>query len=1172
MATVGSLAVVLTASATDFERTMGRAARSVKSTEKEFMRSARRMEDIGRKWTMGVTVPIVAGFTAVTKAAIDWEDAFAGVRKTVAATEEQFSELDQSLRKMTERIPATHREIGQIAETAGQLGIQTENIEDFTETMAMLGTATNMASDEAAIALAQMANVMQTGQQNFDRLGSTVVHLGNNLATMESNIVEFGQRIAGAGKIAGLTEAQVLSIGGAFASVGVNAEAGGTAVSKVLQSMTEAVATGNKNLQGFAAVSGMSAAEFATSWQEDAGMAFTRFIEGIGASGDQAFAIFRSLGLTDQRMLRGFLSVAGAGDLMRKSIDMGTKAWEENVALINEANERYKTAASRLQMLRNRAYNAAISFGGAFAPLLESAMEKVEALIRGLQRLAEWFERLPGPIRVATGNMLLFLAAIGPAHLAFALLYRTIAGGIGLIATLQAFAASAAFAFASWRMGAATLAESLSYLVGGPIKLVILGIGAAIAAAILLAANWDKLSGYAAAAWGAISAAVLYGASLVVRGIGLILSAIAAIVPAVQGAAQAVLGLADSLKSSAGQSLASAKSAAGAASTAAKAAAAQKAIADAGHNAAGTQEELAEGIEGVGKAAMANLQSFDEVHQMQDSMGSAAPTLEDFAIPEIAIPEIPSLGGGIVSGIGDQLAKAADTAVSAWGRITEAVNSFGATVMEKFPVVRTVIESIGKVVGWVRENWDTIGPVVEGAVGIALAIMNPWLVVALAVAGVAFLIIENWDKIKPVLQKVWDNIKKVALPIWEQLKKTAKQVFQSILDYIQTAVERSRVFWDRWGGIILAITEGVWNQVGIIIETAIRIIGDIIGAVLAIVSGDWETAWKNIKDIGLAVWDFLVATWENLKWTLSTIWEIIKNKAIAVWENIKTAIITPIQAAWDWLVATWNTIGQWLSDKWDWIKDVANSAWQWISDNIIFYIQTAWDWLVEAWNTIGQWLSEKWDWVKEIAGTTWNLISGNITGAIQGAWTWLEDTWNSIANFLDRTWEGIKKGASDIWKGIANTIIGFINKIVGALNSMIKEMNKIHFSIPDWVPKIGGKSWGFNLPTIAEIPMLAEGGIITAPTLAMVGERGPEAVIPLSGSGNFVESIASAVERGSYAGTVQGMRVASASGGQQADQQEVVLRIDSTTLARLILPAIIKEGQRQGLNLVVQGG
>ena len=322
-----------------------------------------------------------------SKAAIGWEDAFAGVRKTVDATEGELTALDRSLRKMTETIPTTHKELAGIAETAGQLGLQVGNIEEFTRVIAMMGTATRLSTEDAAMGMAQMANIMQTGQKSFDRLGSTIVHLGNKLATNEDRIMEYGLRVAGAGKIAGLTEAQVLGIGGAFASVGVEAEAGGSAVSKVLGSMTEAVATNNKHMKVYAAVADVGS-EFATAWR-GCGLAFTQFVEGLGRSGDQAYVVLRNLGLTDQRLTRGFLSVANAGNLLRRSMDMGTKAWEENIALTKEANERYKTAASRLKMLRNRVYNAAISLGGAFAPLLEMAMDKVQVFVTGLQRLAE---------------------------------------------------------------------------------------------------------------------------------------------------------------------------------------------------------------------------------------------------------------------------------------------------------------------------------------------------------------------------------------------------------------------------------------------------------------------------------------------------------------------------------------------------------------------------------------------------------------------------------------------------------------------------------------------------------------------------------------------------------------------------------------------------------------
>lgn len=944
MATVGSLAIILTASATDFERTMGRAARAVKSTEKEFMQSARRMEEIGRRWSLGVTLPIIAGLTAVNKAAIDWEDTFAGVRKTVDATEEQFAELDQSLRKMTERIPITHREIGQIAEAAGQLGIQVENIEDFTETMAMLGTATNMASDEAAIALAQMDNIMKSGQSSFDRYGATVVHLGNNLATMESNIVEFGKRIAAAGRIAGLTEAQVLSIGGAFASAGVEAEAGGTAVSKVLAGITEAVATNNKNLKGFATVAGMSAAEFATAWREDAGLAFTRFVEGLGRSGEQAYGILRALGLNNERLKRAFLSVADAGRPLAEIMEMGNKAWEENTALINEANERYKTARSRLIMLGNRVKNAAISFGEALAPMLELAMDYAEKLIGVLQRLSEWFERLPAPVRSAAGAFLVFLAAIGPAYLVMAYLNKVIAGGLGLISSVQAFAANAAFAFTAWRGGAATLGEALTYLAGGKIKLVILAIGAAIAAAILLAANWDKLRAFAVAAWNAISAAVLYAGSLIVRGVGLIVTAIGYIIPAVRGAGQALTGLADSLKASAGAALSSARSVASTVTTAAQAAKTQEDMAKSGENAAGAQNELEKAMKSAGKAANKTLMPFDEIHTMQTAMASSpAADLGDLGVPAIEAPQVvaPGIGGigDIAVGVSDQLSKAAKTAGKAWD-----------TLKQK-------MEPVNKVIQWIKDNWPTIGPIIENIASIIMVLLVP----ALIKSGTQAMIAAG----KHVLawtMKGAAALAKGAIIVGQLMLIIAKWAWAGIQALIHA------------GKIVLAWAMQGWAAVA---QGAVMI-GQF---VLIIAKWAWAGAQALIHAAKMA------AAW------------VVALGPVAWITAAVIALAVLIIAKWDWIkektTAIWAAVTKWLSDKWDSIKTKATNIFNTVKNSIInafdsvkTRISTIWS---NIWGTIRSFINKiidgmnsmirgmnrlKWDapdWVPLIGGKKWGI-------------------------------------------------------------------------------------------------------------------------------------------------------------------------------------------------------
>ena len=149
---------------------------------------------------------------------------------------------------MSTEIPATTDEIAAVAEAAGQLGIQKDSLLDFTETMIMMGTATNMTADEAATSLAQFANITGTSADEYDRLGSTIVALGNNFATTESEITEMATRLASAGTLAGLTEAEILALSTAMSSVGIEAEAGGTAMTQTLSAIESAVASGGDTL------------------------------------------------------------------------------------------------------------------------------------------------------------------------------------------------------------------------------------------------------------------------------------------------------------------------------------------------------------------------------------------------------------------------------------------------------------------------------------------------------------------------------------------------------------------------------------------------------------------------------------------------------------------------------------------------------------------------------------------------------------------------------------------------------------------------------------------------------------------------------------------------------------------------------------------------------------
>src|SRR5690606_30176723 len=118
---------------------------------------------------------IAAGLKSIVNSAVDFESSFAGVRKTVDASEEEFRRLSAGFREMATQIPVSVNELNRIGEAAGQLGIKSANILQFTRVMADLGVATNLTADEAATSLARLANVMQLPQSQFDRLGSTIV-------------------------------------------------------------------------------------------------------------------------------------------------------------------------------------------------------------------------------------------------------------------------------------------------------------------------------------------------------------------------------------------------------------------------------------------------------------------------------------------------------------------------------------------------------------------------------------------------------------------------------------------------------------------------------------------------------------------------------------------------------------------------------------------------------------------------------------------------------------------------------------------------------------------------------------------------------------------------------------------------------------------------------------
>lgn len=439
------------------------------------------LKSVGQSMTTAVTLPIAAAGTAATKASLDFESAFTGVVKTVDMTTSEMAAMEEGIRNLSKEMPTAATEIAAVAEAAGQLGIEKENILSFSKTMVQLGDTTNLSADEAATSMARLANITGMSQNDFDKLGSTVVALGNNMATTEADIVAMGMRLAGAGSQVGMTEAQIMSFAAALSSVGIEAEAGGSAFSKVMIDMKLAVEKGGNSLKNFSKVAGMSSSEFKKAYETDATGAIMKFIEGLGnaeSKGQSAIGILDKMGISEVRLRDTLLRAAGASSTFSEAINIGTQAWEENNALTKEAETRYATNASKLEIMKNKIMDAAVTIGDNLMPIVLTCAE-------GIAQLSENFSNMDEEAQKNIITIAGIAAAIGPLLMIVGQILIVGGNTVTLLGAIKSGGLSAAGSFGMLQKAIA--------LVSGPAGIVAL-VGILISLISKLGENENKLT------------------------------------------------------------------------------------------------------------------------------------------------------------------------------------------------------------------------------------------------------------------------------------------------------------------------------------------------------------------------------------------------------------------------------------------------------------------------------------------------------------------------------------------------------------------------------------------------------------------------------------------------------------------------------------------------------
>ena len=376
-----------------------------------------RIANFGDKLTAGVTAPMqqVGGY-CVTQAET-FDTALANLNKTADLTADELQQFGDAALEASKSQPVTADTILNAEALGAQLGISNENLQDFATTVTGLDIATNMNVETAATQLAQFANITGMSQKETENYGSTIVDLGNHLATTESDISNMALRLAGVSTTAKFSSADVLGMAGAMSSLGIKAEAGGSAMTRIIANISKEVSTGGSKVEAYAKAAGVSAEEFANKWKDKPIEAIEMMVSGLhgmSESGEDVNVMLEEMGIKNVRDADAMRRLAGQSDTLKEAVDRANAAWQENTALTTEVEKRNQSIESRFQVLQNNVNAAATEVGTVLANAMLDAADAASPLIEGAGDAAKAFGDMSPSAQTAITTLLGVAAAAGP--------------------------------------------------------------------------------------------------------------------------------------------------------------------------------------------------------------------------------------------------------------------------------------------------------------------------------------------------------------------------------------------------------------------------------------------------------------------------------------------------------------------------------------------------------------------------------------------------------------------------------------------------------------------------------------------------------------------------------------------------------------------------------------
>lgn len=363
-----------------------------------------------------------AGLGAAVNAASNFEDAMVEVQKVTDETTAE--QLAGPIRELATEIPLAQDAIAGLTADAARFGIEgTENIQNFAETAAQMGFATDLSAEQAGESLARLAQLTGTPTEEINNLGSSIAVLGNNFATSEQEIVDSMLRSSAAMASLGLNQTEMAGLSTALNEVSESSERAGSRLRRLGQELLDPAKVGD-----LSSALGMTEEEFRNMRDSNPAGLMQQMAESFAEGGDTAENLRGVLTTTSQQAIAGLSQNL---DGLNDALDKSNSGYEEATALQEETDAQTETFSSQVQILRNELTNIGIEIGNVLLPHLTSLVSQIG---NAVEVFAEWNESTNGLL--GTGVLLAGVLAGVVAVVGSAI---SMMGGLGaIVATIVA--------------------------------------------------------------------------------------------------------------------------------------------------------------------------------------------------------------------------------------------------------------------------------------------------------------------------------------------------------------------------------------------------------------------------------------------------------------------------------------------------------------------------------------------------------------------------------------------------------------------------------------------------------------------------------------------------------------------------------------------------------------